>query len=284
MNKSLIKYITALLLFGSNGIVAGLINMSSYEIVMFRTMIGSIFLIIIYIHFNKHFTFYNHKNSFIFLCLSGLSMGISWLFLYEAYEQIGVSIASLGYYCGPIIVMVLSPIIFKEKLTQKKLICFLITFIGIILVNGNTALKTHAGFGIFCALMSAVMYACMVISNKKAKKISGLENATLQLFIAFLCVFIFTIFKQGLHFEINGSDILPILFIGIVNTGLGCFLYFSSIGNLKVQTVAVLGYLEPLSAVVLSVIILKEQLFLLQIIGAVLIVSGAVIEPFLSDV
>lgn len=276
MKKSFLKYIAALLLFGSNGIVAGMISLNSYEIVMFRTLIGSVFLIVLYLITNRKFTFYKHPRSFIFLVLSGISMGVSWLFLYEAYQQIGVSIASLGYYCGPVIVMALSPLAFKEKLTKQKVISFVIVFAGIVLVNANAVNETHTGFGVFCALMSAAMYSCMVLFNKKAEDIKGFENSTLQLFIAFLSVFIFTVFKQGLSFHIQSEDIAPLIFLGLINTGLGCYLYFSSIGHIKVQTVAILGYLEPLSAIIFSVIFLKERMLTIQIIGAILIIAGAV--------
>lgn len=276
MNKSKFKYILALLLFGSNGIVASYISLNSYEIVMFRTLIGSLLLIVLYLITNKHFTFMNHKKSFLFLTFSGISMGISWLFLYEAYRQIGVSIASLGYYCGPIIIMAISPLLFKEKLTIQKAGCLLIVLIGIIFVNNNAFNESHNIPGIICALMSAVMYACMVSFNKKAKGIVGMENATLQLCIAFVSVFIYVLIKQGLHMNIQNSDIFPLIFLGLINTGIGCFLYFSSIGNIEVQSVAILGYIEPLSAVLFSFLFLKERLLPMQLLGATLIIVGAI--------
>ena len=276
MNRAILKYIIALLLFGSNGIVASLIHMSSYEIVMFRTMIGSALLIVLYLITNRRFTFYRHKRSSVFLALSGISMGVSWLFLYEAYQTVGVSIASLGYYCGPILVMALSPILFKEKLTRQKLLCFAIVLAGIVLVNSNALEESYSAHGMFCALMSALMYACMVSFNKKAEEIQGMENATLQLTMAFLSVFLYVICKQGFHFQIHASDAAPLVFLGLVNTGLGCFFYFSSIGSIPMQSVAILGYLEPLSAILFSFVFLHEQLLPLQIAGAVCIIAGAI--------
>ena len=276
MNKSMVKYLCALLLFGSNGIIASLISLNSCEIVMFRTLIGSLLLIVLYFITNRHFTFFHHKKDFLFLILSGISMGISWLFLYEAYRQIGVSIASLGYYCGPIIVMAISPFLFKEKLTKHKLFFFSLVFAGIILVNCNAFTEFHNTAGIICSLMSAVMYACMLCLNKKAKGITGIENATLQLCFSFVSVFVFVLVKQGLHISIQNSDVVPLIFLGLINTGVGCFLYFSSIGNIKVQSVAILGYMEPLFAVLFSFLFLKERLLPIQIAGAVLIITGAV--------
>lgn len=275
MDKSFLKYMAALLLFGSNGIVAGRISLSSHEIVLFRTMIGSALLIALYLIYNKRFTFYRYKKSAVYLWLSGFAMGVSWLFLYEAYKQVGVSVASLGYYCGPIIVMALSPFLFKEKLTKRKLLCFLVVFVGIVFVDGNAVYETHNLGGIAFALLSAVMYAVMLCFSKKVEGISGMENATVQLTAAFVAVFVFVAFKQGLSFDIRSNDIAPLLVLGLLNTGIGCFLYFSSIGGIKVQTVALIGYIEPLSAIFFSFIFLHEQLLVGQIIGAVLIISGA---------
>lgn len=275
MNKSFFKYILALLLFGSNGIVASRIQLNSHEIVLLRTLIGSLLLIGIFFLSKGNWTFHKKRKDFAFLAVSGIAMGTSWMFLYEAYRQIGVSIASLCYYCGPVIVMSLSPMLFKEKLTLSKMLGFLAVLIGIFLVNGQGAVSANR-WGLICGLASAAMYAFMVIFNKKAAGITGLENSALQLFIAFVTVAVFVGFKQGFSIEIPTESVLPILILGLLNTGIGCYLYFSSIGKISVQTVAVCGYLEPLSAVFFSVIFLGETLLPLQIVGAVLIIGGAV--------
>ena len=256
MKRSYMKYFAALLLFGFNGIVASFIDLSSYEIVLLRTFIGSVLLIALFFLSRNKLTFYQYKNDSLFLLLSGIAMGTSWMFLYEAYAQIGVSIASLCYYCGPVIVMALSPLLFREKLTASKLCGFAAVLIGIILVNGSAFNGNGNLWGIFCGLMSAVMYAAMVICNKKAQRITGMENATLQLFVSFLTVFIFVLFKQGLTVHLHTEDIIPVLILGLFNTGIGCYFYFSSIGKLPVQTVAVCGYLEP---IILCVILQRNK-------------------------
>ncbi len=276
MKRSYVKYILGLLLFGSNGIVANYIALSSYEIVLLRTLIGSLLLITLFFIGKGKLTFYQHRKQFLWLAVSGIAMGTSWIFLYEAYARIGVSISSLLYYCGPVIVMVLSPLLFKEKLASFKVIGFLSVLCGVFLVNGNAFDGSGDTFGIFCGLSSAVMYSFMVIFNKKAESITGLENAALQLLISFLTVSVFVGFKQGFAINIPQSSILPIFILGLLNTGIGCYFYFSSIGNLPVQTVAICGYLEPLSAVLFSVLLLKEVMLPMQIIGAVMILGGAI--------
>ncbi|MDO4425074.1 MAG: DMT family transporter [Planctomycetia bacterium] len=174
--------------------------------------------------------------------------------------------------------MALSPLLFREQLTINKTMGFIAVVIGVVLINGN-AFDSHVDlFGIACGLLSAVMYAFMVICNKKATGTAGLENATLQLTIAFLSVAAYVGLKQGYAIQISTANILPILILGLLNTGTGCYFYFSSIGKLNVQTVAICGYLEPLSAVIFSIVLLKELMLPMQIAGTALIVGGAMLD------
>ena len=308
MKTAYFYYIFALLLFGSNGIIASHIALPSTEIVLYRTCIGSALLLLLFLIKGNRFTFHKHLKSFAFLALSGIAMGLSWMFLYEAYAQIGVSISSLLYYCGPVIVMILSPIFFKEKLTPKKSLGFMAVFTGILLVNGGMSASGGSFTGVLCGLLSAVMYAFMVIfnklatsfahrdlisgrqmsicasamddfprhHNKKAANISGLENSLLQLVISFLTVAAFTLLRGGFVIHIPEGSLLPLVFLGLVNTGIGCYLYFSKLEMLPVQTVSILGYIEPLSAVLLSVLLLQESMSSLQIVGALLVLGGAI--------
>jgi len=275
MKNAYFKYITALILFGLNGIVASHISLTSYEIVFTRTLIGSLFLILIFVFSKQKVKFRGNKLHFLFLLISGIAMGTSWMFLYEAYVQIGVSIATLAYYCGPVIVMILSPIVFREKMTSVKLVGFFAVIIGMICVNGQASSRGGFSWGLLCGLLSAIMYAFMVIFNKKAENITGLENPMWQLIISFLTVAVFVGFKQGFSINNMQENLMPILVLGIINTGIGCYFYFSSIGNLSGQTVAICGYLEPFSALFFSAILLGESLKPLQMVGAVLILGGA---------
>ena len=275
--KALIKYLCALLLFGLNGIVASHIAMSSYEIVFLRTLIGSVLLIAIFLISKGKFHIRTNKRDALFILLSGIAMGASWMFLYEAYQQIGVGFASLLYYCGPVIVMILSPLIFKEKLTASKIVGFIIVLIGIVLVNGKTAATGNNTWGLFCGAMSAVMYSFMVTLNKQSNRITGMENPVIQLTVSFLTVAVFVGFKQAFVIHVQGEAWIWILILGIVNTGIGCYLYFSPLAKLPVQTVAICGYLEPLSAVVFAALLLGERMTVVQVIGAACIIGGAMV-------
>lgn len=275
MKNAYFKYITALILFGLNGIVASHISLTSYEIVFTRTLIGSLFLILIFVCSKQKVKIRGNKLHFLFLLISGIAMGTSWMFLYEAYFQIGVSVATLAYYCGPVIVMILSPIVFKEKMTSAKLYGFFTVIIGMLCVNGQALSDGSISWGLICGLLSAVMYAFMVIFNKKAEHITGLENPMWQLIISFLTVAVFVGLKQGFLIHNIQENFIPILILGVLNTGIGCYFYFSSIGNLSGQSVAICGYLEPLSALIFSAALLGENLNFGQMAGAILILGGA---------
>ncbi len=279
--KALLKYLSALLLFGLNGIVASQIAMSSYEIVFLRTMIGSVLLIILFILGKGRFHLRERRRDFLFIILSGIAMGTSWIFLYEAYQQIGVGFASLLYYCGPVIVMILSPLIFKEKLTVPKVVGFLIVLTGILLVNGQSSGAGNA-WGLFCGAMSAVMYFFMVTLNKQSRQITGMENAVIQLTVSFLTVAVFIGIKQAFVVHIPDGAWLWILILGVLNTGIGCYLYFSPLSRLPVQTVAICGYLEPVSAVLFAAVLLKERMTIIQIIGAACIIGGAMVGEMIK--
>lgn len=275
MAKAYSKYILSLLLFGFNGIVASRISLGSYEIVLLRTLIGSLLLIAIFLCTRQKAAFLQNKRHAVYLAISGAAMGASWMFLYEAYSRIGVSIATLVYYCGPVIVMALSPLLFHERLGMAKVLGFAAVVMGMLFVNQGGFGQGGLSWGMICGVCSAFMYAVMVVFNKKASSITGLENPMWQLTASFLVVALFTLFKQGPSLHIPAPSIGPVLLLGLVNTGLGCYLYFSALPGLPAQSVAVWGYLEPLSALLFSALLLGERLTPLQGLGAVLILGGA---------
>lgn len=135
--------------------------------------------------------------------------------------------------------------------------------------------------GIACGIASAFCYALMVIASKGAPHIEGLENSTLQVSAAFVTALVLTLITQGapsfLSVGVAASiDWRAVVMLGVVNTGIGCLLYFSAVAKLPVQTVAVVGYLEPLSAVVVSAVLLGEAITPVRLMGAALIIGGAI--------
>lgn len=277
MKKNLSKYILGLLLFGSNGVVASFIALESQEIVLLRSVLGSLFLLGLFFLSRGRFALRQHKKDACYVILSGVAMAADWLLLFEAYARIGISLGMIINYCGPVIVIIGSTVFFSERITGKTILAITATLLGAVLISWQGIQSGIDRLGFLLAILSAFAYAAMVILNKLSRNIVGTQNAVIQLLSTCVIVLVYVGFRQNLWISIPSDSILPVLWIGVVNTGLGCFLYFSSISALPAQTVAVCGYLEPLSAVFFSVAILRETLLPLQILGAVLILGGTMI-------
>ncbi len=272
------KYLLSLLVFGSNGIVASQISLPSWQIVLLRTLLGGALLALLVLGARKRPAFLDHPRDAARLAASGAALGVGWIFLFEAYRLIGVGIASLAYYCGPVIVMALSPALFHERLTAAKLLGFAAVVCGAFLVVAQGQGAAPSPLGFVCGGMSAVMYAVMVICSKRASDaIVGIEASAIQLVASFAAVAVFALVAHGSELAVPLSANWPaILCLGLVNTGLGCYLYFSAMGQLPVQRVSVWGYLEPLSAVILSALILGEALTPANVADTAFILGGAI--------
>ena len=272
--QNTLKYLAALFIFGFNGIFASYVDATSTQIVFLRVAIGAGVLLAVFLITRKPITCLQHKRALGFLALSGCALGIEWLLLFEAFDHIGVGMATLLNYCGPIIVIALAPFLFKERLTWNKVLGILVVVGGVMMLNG-AATGTLNIIGIACALGAAGLYAVVVTLSKKAVAIKGLENTVIQMLSALAAVFVVLLFKGEANVALPLDSVPAMLELGILGTGAACLLYFSGLREMKAQTVAVLGYLEPLGAVVLSAIILGEAMTTLQIIGAACVIGGA---------
>ncbi len=281
MSRSFKKYLASLLMFGSNGIVASAIALPSSEVVLTRTLLGALLLVAALAVSNRRsgdrLAFLDHPRQAASLVVSGAALGISWIFLFAAYRLIGVGVATLAYYIGPVIVMALSPVLFREHLTPVKLMGFAAVVAGAFLVVAQGGAGSINPAGLALGGMAALMYAAMVVFSKRASDVGGVEAATIQIVASFAAVAVYSVATGQLPAvsALVSADLPAVLTLGLVNTGLGCYLYFSAMGDLPVQRVAVFGYLEPLSAVVLSALVLGEAMGPVRILGAALIIGGA---------
>ncbi len=264
--KAYLCYFSALVLFGSNGVVASILSLSSGTIVFLRSVLGGAALLTLFLLTGHRFIIGRYPKDLFFIALSGAAMAADWLLLFEAYARIGVSLSMLINYTGPALIVALSPFLLKERITLSKLVALITALLGACLVSGRAAASGVDGFGLLCAVFSAIAYALMVLSDKLAREVTGFENAVLQLLCAAAVVTVFTAVRGELSFRLLPSDVFPALLLGLVNAGIGCGCYFLSIGALPAQTVAVFGCAELLFAVLLSILILHESMSPLQII------------------
>lgn len=272
-----VKYLTALLLFGSNCIAVSHMTLLSSQIVLLRTGLGSALLVFIYLARGGHFQIRTAKKDYRWLLCSGMTMGLSWIFLYEAYGYLGINTASLCMYSALVLVMISAPLLFKERVSGTKLVGFLLALTGMVIINGAAFKEQLSLYGLFLGALSCLAYGTMIITGKLVRSVQGLKKSTVQVLASFLLTLAYTAAKGVLPFAISTAQLPWILSLGLLNTGVGCYLYFSSIGSIPAQTVAIFDNLELLSAILSATLILKEPMTGFQASGMVLILAGSVV-------
>lgn len=278
MNAKL-NMVLSMLIFGTVGIFVKYINMPSGLIAMVRGFVGMLIIAAAIKLSKQKINFVAIKQKLFLLILSGAVMGFNWILLFESYNYTSVAVATVCYYMAPIFVIITSPFILKEKLSAKKIVCVAVALIGSVLVSGVLKTGVSGLKGIFLALGAAALYATVVIINKFLSDLSAYEKTAFQLGAAAITVAPYALSTMG-DVKFNTIPLLLLFVVGILHTGLAYTLYFGAIPKLKAQTVAILSYIDPSSAVLLSAVILKEKITVFELIGAILIIGAA----FVSEV
>ncbi|MBQ6714782.1 MAG: EamA family transporter [Clostridia bacterium] len=264
----------SMVIFGTIGLFVRFIPLPSGEIALLRAVFAFLLVGGFLLVKKQKISFKNSKKELLLLLLSGAAMGFNWIFLFEAYKYTTVSVATLSYYFAPVIVMVLSPLIFKERITLKKLICFVFSTFGLIMITGIGNLDGQNSHikGILFGLSAALLYSAVMILNKLIKGLSGVERTFLQFLAAIIVLLPYVVFTDGIKvFALETAGIINLLIVGLIHTGLAYILYFSSLKEMEGQQVAIISYIDPLVAVLVSVFILKEDITAVQLIGGFLI-------------
>lgn len=270
-----LSLILSMTVFGTLGLFVRNIAVTSGEIALYRSvmavgLIGAFMLLT-----KQKIALKNVKKEAILLLLSGVAMGFNWILLFEAYRYTTVSVATLSYYFAPVIVTVACPILFKEKLTIKQIVCFAFSTVGIVLITGigNIGGGRH-WIGILLGLGAAVLYATVVLLNKFIRNVEGIQRTFWQFLSAMVVLIPYVLLTDGITIgNLNGVGWVSLLIVGVVHSGIAYCLYFSAIRNLPGQQAALLSYVDPLVAVLISVTILDETMTVMQIVGGALILG-----------
>ncbi len=267
-------YLLSMLIFGTGGCVFSFISLAASQAVLFRTLIGGLLLTGLVLA-RGGFDGPAVRADAVPLLVGGTVLGANWIALFEAFRLLNVSLATLIYYGGPMLVLLLSPVLFREKLTGRRIASVCIVGGGLLCISGSIAAGRMSLPGLLTAIVSALLYAALIVCNKRITRTGGMQTAAIELDAAFVVVLVYVLLTAGLPRPLP-SDIPYIAVFGVVNTGLAYCLYFSGMQRLPGQTVALLSYLDPASALLFSALLLKEQLTPVQLLGAALIIGGAV--------
>lgn len=276
------KLISSMFLFGTIGIFVHFLPLPSAFIAMVRGFVGAAFLLLLMAAKKQRPDRIAIKKNLPVLLLSGTALGINWILLFEAYNNTSIATATLCYYFAPIIVILVSPLLLKEKLTAKKLICVLVALVGMVFVSGVLNAEFSAGkdfVGVLFGLGAACFYASVMILNNKLHDIEAYDRTVMQLGVAGIVLLPYVLLTQHVAAaDFTISVIILLAVVGIVHTGFTYALYFASMKDLPAQTVAIFSYLDPVVAILLSALFLKEPLGVFGIIGAVLVLGAAFVS------
>lgn len=283
--KSKIQFILSMIIFGTIGLVVRYIDLSSSERALLSSFIGCLFLTLLFFIMKKKISWNAVKSNALYLLLSAIALGGNWIFLYQSYDYTTIANATLGYYFAPVFVMLLSPFVLKEQLSLKKVVCIVVSILGLILIVGEgiSASKTNDILGLSYGLIAAAFYAALLLLNKFIKDMGKLELTIIQLGTTALLLMPYVFLTSGFGiFEVSSSSIPFILILGVINTGIGFWLFFSGMENLKGQSIAMLSYVDPFVAILISALILQEQMTLVQMLGGALLLGSTFISEMNS--
>ena len=276
VKKSRLMIAASMTIFGTIALFVRNISVTSAEIALYRAALATVLLGGFFLVTGSKIDLRAIRKELPLLLFSGMAMGINWILLFEAYRYTTVSVATLSYYFAPVIVTLVCPILFKEKMGAKQWICFVMSTIGIVLITGIGDLSgsNRHFMGILFGLGAAVLYATVVLLNKFIKGVSGVHRTFLQFAAALLTLLPYVLLTSGFTLgNLDASGWISLLVVGIVHSGIAYCLYSSALKDIPGQEAAILSYIDPLVAVAVSVFVLGEQLTALQLIGGILILG-----------
>lgn len=267
--------VASMTIFGTLGLFVRNISVSSGELALYRAVLAALLLTGFFVLSKQHIPLSKVKKEIPLLLASGVAMGINWILLFQAYKYTTVSAATLSYYFAPVIVTVVCPFLFREKLTVKQIICFIMSTVGLVLIIGIGDVHGDSNIiGILFGLGAAVFYATVILLNKFIKKVEGIHRTFLQFIAAIITLTPYVLCTNGITLgSLNNIGWINLLIVGLVHTGITYCMYFSSLKELPGQKVAILSYIDPLVAVLISVTVLGETMTISQVIGGILILG-----------
>ncbi|MBQ5797300.1 MAG: EamA family transporter [Firmicutes bacterium] len=267
--------ITSMVAFGTLAPFVRNINVSSGELALYRAILAASLIAVFLLITKQRIPFEKIGKEIPLLLASGVAMGINWILLFEAYKYTTVSAATLSYYFAPVIVTAVCPILFKEKLTKKQILCFVMSTAGLVMITGIGDMGGSKGMiGILFGLGAACFYATVILLNKFIKNVEGIHRTFLQFLAAILVLIPYVMLTSGVTLgNLDGFGWINLLIVGLIHTGVTYCLYFSSLKELPGQKAAILSYIDPLVAVLISVTILNESMTMAQVFGGVLILG-----------
>ncbi len=279
-----VKFALSMLIFGTIGVVVKYCALPSGFVATVRGFVGALVMLLALLMLKKKPDKEGIRSNLVLLLVSGVFIGVNWILLFEAYRYTTVATATLCYYMAPVFAVIASPIFLRARVGVGGWLCVGAAFLGMIFVSEPWSIGIGGGdaVGVAFALGAALLYASVNIINKKIKEISPYDTTVVQLFAAAFVVMFYTIVCENVSPDMLGvKEIILLLVLGVVHTGIAYALFFGSVKSLPTEAVAVMSYIDPIAAVILSALFLAEPMSAWGVIGAVLIISATLIFELL---
>lgn len=199
---------------------------------------------------------------------------LSSLTLYMSYQWINPGVSTAIHFTYPIILLLLSRMIYKDKITHSMKVSFILSSLGVVLIAGIGSVNSLTG--ILLSLLSAFAYAFYLLFNDKWKLVD--VNNMVFLFYVSLFSTLVMLIAYPLGFDIRFNQPLKNYFlmfiITILTSYVGLIFTKEGIKILGSKLTSLISTTEPISAILFSAIILGEVISISTIAGTLLIISS----------
>ena len=268
--KNLAEIHLAVLLFGLSGLFGKLLTLSPTIIVLGRVFFSSIFLFMIILYFKTDMKL-KEKKHYLYLIMMGVILALHWSAFFKSIQVSTVAIGLLTFSTFPVFVTFLEPLFFKEKIKFSNILIAVVTLLGVMLVVPTFELGNNLTQGVIWGILSGLTYAILSMMNRKfVKDYSSLVIAFYEQLIATLVLIPFYFLLRPV-FDLK--DILLLVVLGIVFTGVSHLLFINSLKNLKTQTAGIISSLEPVYGIIFAIFLIREIPTFREIIGGIVIIS-----------
>ncbi|MGE7925946.1 DMT family transporter [Viridibacillus arvi] len=279
-----LKFAISMAIFGSVGLFSEKTGLYSIELVFVRCLCASILLGTIWgistLKTKQQRKIPIPRREYLLALLCGVFLIVNWVFFFRSLEVMPITVAVSIYHLAPVIVLLVGSVIFKEKITKMGLIFFFVCFLGTLLVGGIHQHTTMAGFlstGVLWAFAAAFFYALTSITGKGIQMLSPLLTTVIQTSLGVLLLMPLVDWSNFNHLTVENW--FYILVTGFIHTGFVFYLFFSSLRELKSQTIAILVFVDPVIAILLDVTILNYRPDVYQLLGVFLVFVGISYSP-----
>ncbi len=272
----------ASIILGSNGIFTRFVNLPSPVLLFYRFLFGTIILL-------SYFLIRKRKLSFSIIQRKEIvSIGIIITLLsvlaFYAFANTSIAHAEILLFAYPLYVIILGPLLLKEKIEKSTVLYIILSFIGLILIASSNNLRSlnQNMFGIIAGFIAGILFAIyMLLAKMIRNKIEGLE---LNLYSLIISVFLLFPFLFIFQYTLDFLKIILLAVMGLFHSALALSFYYTGVKMVKAQHVGIISYFEPLSAVIFALLIFGEIPSIYTLIGGGLIIySGYKIVSWRKD-